>query len=415
MKGDVSRNDALEFHRNAGGKVETIPTVNIRNERQLALAYIPGSIIACGEIHSNPSLAYDYTGKANRIAEISNGASVPGMGSVGPEAALPVLEGKMLLLKILGDVNAVPMSINAPEAADVVSFCKMIAPTVGGINIEDIGSPETLYAVRELTETLGIPVFCDDQHGSAVITLAAVKNSLKLLDIGIAESKIVVMGAGTSGLASVELLLAKGAADVTVLNERGILGPPDANMDPVQADLAARTNPRKLSGGLDEALCGADILVGLSGGGAVTGEQIRKMNKKPVILALSLPDPEISRSDALEAGAYIYASGDVREPNAMLNIHAFPGIVRGALDVRARKLTDSMLLAAAEALANMTDRRNLTPENIFPRFFGNEATPRIAEAVGQAAIRDGVALIAAPEGKIYQDTWQRLFGEIEHI
>jgi malate dehydrogenase (oxaloacetate-decarboxylating) len=291
----------------------------------------------------------------------------------------------------------------------------MIAPTVGAINIEDIGSPDTFYVVRELTDTLDIPVFCDDQQGSAVIILSAVKNSLKLLDISLAESRIVVMGAGAAGIASTELLLKAGAHDIIILDERGILGPSHPGMDSVQAGLAPLTNPRGIEGGLDEAIAGADILVGLSRGKTVSKDHIRKMNKKPVVLALAIPDSEISHEDAIEAGAYIYASGNVHDKNAMLNLHAFPGMVRGALDVRAKKLTDSMLLAASEALANMIDRRNLTPDHIFPKFFGSETSPRIAEAVGQAAINDGVAFLPMSEGKIYQDTWYRLFGDIEHI
>jgi malate dehydrogenase (oxaloacetate-decarboxylating) len=395
--------------------VQTIPTVNIRNDRQLAMAYVPGSVVACAEIQKDPALVYDYTGKSNRLAEVSNGKAVLGMGDVGPIAAMPMLEGKSLLLKLFGDVNAIPMAIDVSSADDIVKFCRMIAPTVGGINIEDIGSPDTFYVVRELTDTLDIPVFCDDQQGSAVIILSSVKNSLKLLDIHLAESHIVVMGAGAAGIAAAELLLTAGANDIIVLNEHGILGPSNQKMDPVQANLGTRTNPRKITGGLGEAIAGADILVGLSRGNTVTKGQIRLMNKKPVILALSLPEPEISREDAIAAGAYIYASGNVQAPNAMLNLHAFPGIVRGAFEVRARKLTDSMLLAASDALANMIDRRNLAPEHICPKFFGSETAPRIAEAVGQAAIRDGVAFLSVPEGQIYQDTWYRLFGEMEHI
>ncbi|MDR3278909.1 MAG: NAD-dependent malic enzyme [Synergistaceae bacterium] len=412
---DFDRKEALEFHKKAKGKVQTIPTVNIRNEHQLGIAYVPGCVIACDEIKHNPSLVYEYTGKANRIAEVSNGHEVLGMGDVGPEASIPMLEGKALLLKLFGDVNAIPMAINAPTADEIINFCRMIAPTVGAINIEDIGSPDTFHVVRRLTETLDIPVFCDDQQGSAVIILSAVKNSIRLLDISLPESRIVVMGAGAAGIASTDLLLKAGAHDIIILDEGGILGPSHPGMDNVQAGIAEKTNPRGVRGGLDEAIAGADILVGLSRGNTVSKGHIKKMNKKPVVLALALSNPEISHVDAVNAGAFIYASGNVHDDNAMLNIHAFPGIVRGALDVRAKKLTDSMLLAASDALANMIDRRNLTPDHICPKFFGSETTPRVAEAVGQAAISDGVAFLTIPEGRIYQDTWHRLFGDIEHI
>jgi malate dehydrogenase (oxaloacetate-decarboxylating) len=414
MKG-LEREEALEFHRKARGKVQIMPTVNIRNERQLSLAYAPGSTIASEEIKNDPAAASDYTGKFTRLAEVSNGGAVLGMGSVGPLASLPVLEGKALLLKQMGDVNTIPMAIDASTAEEIITFCRMIAPTVGGINIEDIGSPATFYVVRELADTLGIPVFCDDQQGSAVIILSAVKNSLKLLDITIEEARIVVMGAGAAGIASTDLLLKAGAIDIVTLNADGILCGSNPNMDPIQRALAERTNPRRLEGGLDAAISGADILIGLSRGNTVSGDQIRMMNKKPVVLALAFPEPEISAEEARAAGAYIYASGFTENPNAMLNVHAFPGIVRGAFDVRAKKLTDPMLLAAADALANMVDRRHLAPDRICPQFFGSETTPRIAEAVGQAAIRDGVASLEPPEGKIYQDTWYRLFGDIEHL
>ena len=414
MTEDITKHEALKFHEKAHGKVQTIPTVNIRNVRQLALAYVPGSVAACGEIHRDQTRVYDYTGKSNRLAEVGNGGAMMGMGSVGPAAALPLLEGKCLLLKLLGDVNAVPMAINAAAPEEITAFCGMIAPSVGGINIEGVGNSDVFQIIDELTDTLDIPVFCDDQQGNAAVILSAVKNSLRLLDMGIAEARIVVAGTGVSGTASA-LLLKAGALDVIVLNEHGILGPSNKEMDPVQSAIALRTNPREVTGGLNEALAGADILIGMSGGNTISRDHIKLMNKKPVVLALSLPDPEICHADADEAGAFIYASSNVEDSNALLSIHAFPGIVRVSFDVRAKKLTDSMLFAAAEALSNMVDRRSLAPDHICPRFFGSEATPRIAEAVGQAAINDGVAYLPVPEGDIYKETWQRLFGDIEHI
>jgi malate dehydrogenase (oxaloacetate-decarboxylating) len=415
MTQKIDKEEALEFHRKAMGKVQHFPTVNITNRRQLALAYIPGSLIACEEIRTDKNLAYEYTGKSNRLAEVSNGKCVCGMGEIGPAAVAPVLESKALMFKLFGDIDAAPMAIDAPTTDEVVKFCAMIAPTVGGINIEDIGSPETFLVVRELSGILDIPVFCDDQQGSAVVILSAVKNALKLLDISIAEAHIVVTGAGTAGIASTDLMLKDGGADIIILDESGILGPSHPGMNQIQADLAARTNPRNISGGLDEAIAGADVLIGLSQENVVTKDHIKKMNRKPVVLALALPEPEISREDALEAGAFIYASGNVREANAVLNIHAFPGIVRGALDVRAKKISDSMLLAASDALASIIDRRNLSPGHITPNFFASEGAPRIAEAVGQAAINEGMAFLPIPEGMIFQNTWYRLFGNTEHI
>lgn len=411
----IERSEALAFHKKAKGKVQIFPTLGIRDEHQLGMAYVPGCGPVCEEISRDANGAYDYTGKANRLAEVSNGSAVLGLGDIGASASLPVLEGKCLLLKQFGDVNAIPIAIDAPTAEEIVAFCRMIAPTVGGINVEDVRSPDAFHVVRELSETLDIPVFCDDQQGSAVVILSAVKNSLRILGISIEEARIVILGAGSAGIATAELLLTADAKDVIVLNETGILGPGNPKMDVIQKETAERTNPRGVRGGLEEALTGADILIGLSRSGILSGESIRRMNRKPVVMALALPDPEISCEEAAQAGAFIYASGRLQDSNTLLNLHAFPGMVRGALDVRARKLTNSMLLAAAEALANMVDRRHLAPDHICPRFFGSETTPRIAEAVGQAAIRDGVALLHVPEGQIYNETWRRVFGDIEHI
>ena len=415
MTEHTKQQEVLDFHRKALGKVRHIPTVNIRNERQLAMAYVPGSLVACGEIRLDGRNAFEYTGRANRLAEVSNGKSVFEMKDIGPDAVLPILEGKALMLKLFGDVDAVPMAIRAETPDEIVNFCRTVAPTVGGINIEHIGSPDTFHVERALSDILDIPVFCDDREGSAVAILAAIKNSVRLLGISPAEARITVVGAGVAGLAAAALLLRDKARDIVIVDERGILGPSRTDLNVFQAELAARTNPRGIEGGLNEALSGADILVGLSRGNTVTMDHIRRMNRKPVVLALSLPEPEISREDATRAGAFIYASGNTEDPNALLSIHAFPGIVRGALDVRAKRISDSMLLAASDALAAIIDRRNLTPDHIYPKFFGSETSPRIAEAVAQAAINEGIAYIPMPEGKVFENTWYRLFGAIEHI
>lgn len=400
--------EALRLHKRARGKVQTFPTVTIRNERQLATAYVPGCSAASAEITKSPETAYDLTGKANRIAEISNATGVFGMGRTCPEAALPVLEGKCLLLKSMGDINAYPLSIDAPEASDVVRFCRTIAPSFGGINIEDVASPDSFTVLRELSADIGIPVFCDDQHGSAIVVLSAVKNSLTILEKPISDAKIVVLGTGNAGIATTELLLAAGARDVIVVGPGGII---DGSGDDIVREIAARTDPRGVRGGLDEAIAGADLLIGLSNGVKVTKDQIRKMSHKPVILSLALPEPEISSAEAREAGAFIYASGLMDDVNTVLNVQAFPGLVRGALDIRAKRITPSMLLAAADALANMVDRRHLSPDRICPRFFGGERTPRIAEAVAQAAMNDGVAAVTVTNGTVYENTWHRLFGD----
>jgi malate dehydrogenase (oxaloacetate-decarboxylating) len=411
----TNKKEVLDFHRKALGKVRHISTVNIRNERQLAMAYVPGSLAACAEIRLDAQNAFEYTGRANRLAEVSNGKNVFGMKDIGPDAVLPILEGKALTLKLFGDLDAMPIAIRAETPDEIVNFCRTIAPTVGGINIEHKGSPDTFRVERALSGVLDIPVFCDGRQGTAVAILAAIKNSVKLLGISMAEARIAVAGAGVAGLGAADLLLRGGAGDLVILDESGILGRARADLNVFQSELAARTNPRGIEGGLNEALSGADILVGLSRGNTITRDHIRRMNRKPVVLALSLPEPEISREDAMRAGAFIYASGNTEDSNALLNIHAFPGIVRGVLDVRAKRVSDSMLLAASDALAAIIDRRNLTPDHIYPKFFGSETSPRIAEAVAQAAINEGIAYVPAPEGKVFENTWYRLFGAIEHI
>ena len=347
---------------------------------------------------------------------VCNGTAVLGMGNVGPLPALPVIEGKCLLVKLFGDVSAFPMVIDALSVEDVVSFGRMIAPTVGGINIEDISSPETFLIVRELSKHLNIPVFCDDQHGTAVIVLSALKNVLKLTGAGITDTKIVILGAGAAGIATAELLLLAGARNIIVLNKEGILSDSNPAMDVVQSELAAKINPEGIRGGLSEAVAGANVLVGLSRGNIVSGEHIKRMAAKSAVFALALPEPEISKEEAVAAGAYIYTSGIVKDNNnPMLNLHAFPGMVRGAFDVRARKLTDNMLLAAADALSGVIDERRLTSTRILPGFFGQETTPRIAEAVAQAAIKDNAASLNIAPGKVYTDAWNRLYSSIAHI
>ncbi|MDR1132552.1 MAG: NAD-dependent malic enzyme, partial [Synergistaceae bacterium] len=258
MTEHTTKKEILDFHRNALGKIRNIPTVNIRNERRLAMAYVPGSLTASEEIRLDGRNAYEYTGRANRLAEVSNGKSVFGMGDIGPDAVLPILEGKALTLKLFGDVDAVPMAIRAETAEEIVNFCRAIAPTVGGVNIGGLGNPDAFYVERALSEVLDIPVFCDDRQGTAVAVLAAINNSIKLLGIRLAEARIAVVGAGAVGLASADLLLSGGARDIVILDRGGILGPSHAGMNVFQAELAARTNPRGIEGGMKEALSGAD-------------------------------------------------------------------------------------------------------------------------------------------------------------
>ena len=406
---------SLEMHKKMQGKVRIYAKYRVRNEDDLSLVHMPGTVPVCREIEKDSQLSYDYTGRANRLAIISDGSAVQGMGNIGPYAALPMVEGKCLLLKQYADINAFPLTLKSKSFEDVVSFCRMLLPSVGAINIESVSSPNSFEVVRKLDEDLNIPILCDDQLGSAVSVLAALYNSLTLMEKYIDQVKIVVIGSGISGAATTDLLLSAGADNIVVVNSNGILSPNNPNMDSLELQLAARTNPERISGGLKEAIKGADVLVGLSAPNIVTMEHVKTMNPKPAIFALSMPFPEISREEALAGGAFIYASGDVYDPNPMLNIQAFPGIARGSMDIRAEKVTTNMALAAANALAGMVDRRHLTPESMFPQFFGVASTPAIAEAVAQAGIMDGVAKLHRTPGEVYSETWLRLYGRISHI
>jgi malate dehydrogenase (oxaloacetate-decarboxylating) len=407
----IDRTRALELHRKARGKIKIYPTINIHNEEDMALAYIPGSVPPSLAIQQDEGMSYEYTGRGNRIAVISDGSAVLGLGNVGPYAALPVIEGKCLLFKLFGDVNALPMCLDTQDTEDIIHYCTLIAPTLGGINIEDVASPKTFTIVRELRHRLNIPVLCDDQHGTAVIVLAGIWNALEVQGRKLEDMKIVINGAGSAGIATAELLLEAGAAGITVLNSSGILCEENPRMNHVQQELAEKTNPEKRTGGLEKAIEGANIFIGLSRGGVFPAEYIKKMSGKAVIMAMALPEPEILPEEAVAAGAAIVATGGPGYSNAMPNTLSSPGIMRGLLDVRATVLNHNMLLAASRALANVVDRRRLGPDKIMPDIFCDEAAPRVAEAVGQAAIEEGFAAREVPKGEIYNNLWQNLYGE----
>jgi len=400
----------MELHRKARGKIKIYPTISIHNEEDLALAYIPGSVPPALEIQQDEGMSYEYTGRGNRIAVITDGSAVLGLGNVGPHAALPVMEGKCLLFKLFGDVNAIPVCLDTQDTDDIIHFCTLMAPTLGGINIEDVASPKTFTIVRELRSKINIPVLCDDQHGTAVIILAGIWNAMEVQGKKLEDVKVVVNGAGAAGIATSELLLRAGARNVVVLNSSGILNPDNQKMNHIQQELSEKTNPESIKGGLKEALEGAEVFIGLSKGGVFPAEYIKKMAKGPVIMAMALPEPEIIPEEAWAAGAGIVATGLANCPNAMPNTLSSPGIMRGLLDVRATLLNHNMLLAAARALADVVDRRRLGPGKIMPDVFCDESAPRVAEAVGQAAIAEGYAAKEVPKGEIYNNLWHTLYG-----
>ncbi len=406
----IDRFRAMELHRRSLGKIKIYPTINIMNEEDLALAYIPGSVGPCQAIQEDPEASYELTGRGNRIAVITDGSAVLGLGDIGPEAALPVMEGKCLLFKLFADVNALPICIDSKKPEDIIHTAELMAPGLGGFNIEDIASPNTFTVVKELQKKLSIPVLCDDQHGSAVALLAALWNALEVVEKPIDAIAVAISGAGAAGLAVADLFLKAGVTNITLLNSAGILGPDNPQMNHIQAEFSTLTNPEGRRGGLKEAVKGADVFIGLSKNGLFEPEWVNTMASKPVIFAQALPEPEITPEAARAAGAAIVASGLYDYPNVISNLHSTPGIMRGALDVRAAGLNDTIFLAAARALASAVDRRKLNPNHIVPDLFCEEVAPKVAEAVAQAAVEQGLAAHPLPKGQVYNATWERLFG-----
>lgn len=406
----VDRTRALELHRKAKGKIKIYPTININTLEDLRLAYVPGSVEPSLAIAEDPGLSYEYTGRGNRIAVITDGSAVLGLGDVGPHAALPVIEGKCLLFKLFGDVNALPVCLDCRDPEHIIHFSTIMSPGIGGINIEDIDSPRTFMIVRELQSRVDIPVLCDDQHGTAVVVLAGLWNALEVTGRKLEDLAIVINGSGAAGISVTELLLKAGAKNVTVLNRSGVLCESNPEMNQFQQEVAAATNPENKRGSLSEAIKGADVFIGLSKGKVLTREHVRTMSQDPIIFAMALPEPEITPEEAYSAGASIVATGLSDYPNALPNLHSSPGIMRGLLDVRATLLNHDILIAAARALADVVDRRRLSPQKITPDVFCDEVSPRVAEAVGQAAIRLGFAQRSVPEGEIYNNLWDTLYG-----
>lgn len=406
----IDRLRALEMHRRARGKIGIFPTINVRNEEELALAYLPGSVAPSLAIEEDPSLSFELTGKGNRIAVITDGSSITGLGDISALASLPALEGKSLLYKLFADIDAIPIAIDSKISQDIVITTRLIAPAFGAIALDDIASPRGHAVLRELRSHLDLPVFTDDEQGMAVVVYAALQNALKVTERDHASCRIVICGAGATGVAVAQLLLKAGFGDIVILNKSGILGPGNTVMDHVQEELAGKTNPRGVQGELAQALKGAHVFIGLSQGDVLSADLIRTMAPSPIIFPLALPTPEIAPEEAIAAGAAVVGTGLFGHDNVLQSLQAFPGIMRGVLDVQATIVSDGMLLAAGQALAEAVDRRILSPHIIIPELFSDEVTPRIAEAVAQTAIAEGQARLVHAPNQVYERTWQRLYG-----
>ena len=371
---------ALEMHETHKGKVGIVSKVEVATRDDLSTAYTPGVAEPCRKIKENPDDVYKYTFKGNMVAVVSNGTAVLGLGDIGPEAGLPVMEGKAVLFKEFGGVDAFPICIDAHDAASVIAACKAIAPTFGGINLEDIKSPECFEIEETLERELDIPVFHDDQHGTAIVVLAAAINALKVTGRKKEDCKIVVNGAGSAGIAITKLLLSYGFPYVIMCDKSGILHKGSENLNWMQQRMMETTNPEGRTGTLADALKGADIFVGVSAPHIVTPEMVASMNRDAIIFAMANPEPEIMPDVAKAAGARVVGTGRSDFPNQINNVVAFPGIFKGALEGRARQITEEMKLAAALAIAGLVPEEELNEDNIMPEAFN----PAVAEAVSQA-------------------------------
>lgn len=373
---------ALQQARDNGGKLSVESKVTIDNKRDLSIAYTPGVAAVSLAVAEDKALAYQLTTKKNTVAVVSDGSAVLGLGNIGPEAAMPVMEGKAALFKRFADVDAVPIVLDTQDTEEIIAIVKAIAPTFGGINLEDISAPRCFEIEQRLIEACDIPVFHDDQHGTAIVVLSALFNSLKLINKTLADVKIVVNGGGSAGLSITRKFLAAGAKHITVVDRFGIINEEDgAELAPHHLDIAKVTNREHLSGTLETALVGADVFVGVSAPGALKKEWIKAMADKPVIFAMANPIPEIMPDEALEGGAYIVGTGRSDFPNQINNVLAFPGIFRGALDARARKITIEMQIAAAKGIASLIPESELSTTNIIPDAFQDGVATVVAKAV----------------------------------
>lgn len=373
---------ALKKHEEWQGKIATEVKAKVLNAEDLTYAYTPGVAEPCRKIHEDEKKAYVYTSKANTIAVVSDGSAVLGLGNIGPKAAMPVMEGKAVLFKEFGDVNAVPIVLDTQDADEIIETVKNIAPTFGGINLEDISSPRCVYIENKLKEILDIPVFHDDQHGTAIVTVAALINSLKLVGKNVSDIKVLVSGAGAAGYSISKLLLDLGVADVIACDSRGTINDSHLEGDnPVKKELAKITNKDNVVGSIKDAIKGCDVFVGVSVPGVIDEEDIKNMAANPIVFAMANPVPEIDPARAKEAGAAVVATGRSDFPNQINNVLAFPGIFRGALDAHAEEITDSMKLAAAKALANLVSDDKLSADYVIPGAFEEGVAEAVAEAV----------------------------------
>ncbi|MEG0741267.1 MAG: NADP-dependent malic enzyme [Clostridia bacterium] len=385
------RAEALEKHYEWAGKLEIAPRVHITDRKALSLAYTPGVAEPCMVIHNDIDKSYELTRRHNLVAVITDGTAVLGLGDIGPEAGMPVMEGKCVLFKEFADVDAIPLCIKTKNVDEIVRTVYLLSGSFGGINLEDIGAPRCFEVERKLKEICDIPVFHDDQHGTAVVVAAALMNALKLVGKKMENTTCVINGAGAAGIAIAKHLLRFGIGNLILLGKHGIVVEGREKLSPAQEELSHVTNKHRLSGGLKEAVAGADAFVGVSVPGVMTAELVASMAEKPIVFPMANPVPEIMPEVALQAGAAVVGTGRSDYDNQINNVLAFPGIFRGALDVRARDITDEMKVAASLAIAALVTDEELSSSYILPQAFDKRVGPAVARAVAEAAVKCGVA------------------------
>ncbi|OCA92272.1 NAD(P)-dependent malic enzyme [Pseudobacillus wudalianchiensis] len=401
------REEALHMHKTNKGKLSTGIKTKVRNARDLSLAYSPGVAEPCKEIYEKPETVFDYTIKGNTVAVVSNGTAVLGLGNIGAEAAMPVMEGKAVLFKSFAGVDAFPICLDTEDPEKIIETVKLMEPTFGGVNLEDIAAPHCFEIEERLKKETNIPVFHDDQHGTAIVTAAGLLNALKLTGRKFKDIKIVANGAGAAGIAIIKLLASYGVRDIVMCDSRGaIYEGRQEGMNSVKEEVAKFTNINRQEGSLEDVIKGADVFIGVSVAGALTKEMIQTMNPEPIIFAMANPVPEVMPEEAKMAGARVIGTGRSDFPNQVNNVLAFPGIFRGALDVRATHINEQMKHAAVAAIAGLIDEKELNSDYVIPGPFDPRVAPAVAAAVAKAAMETGVARLKADPEEIRQRTMQ---------
>lgn len=385
--------EALKMHKEKRGKLEVVGKIKVETREDLSIAYTPGVAQPCIEIAEDKDKVYDYTIKGNTVAIVSNGTAVLGLGNIGAEAGIPVMEGKALLFKEFGGVDAFPICLDTEDPEEIIKTVKLMAPVFGGINLEDIKAPECFYIEKRLKEELNIPVFHDDQHGTAVVVLAGLYNALKVVDKKLEDVKIIINGAGSAGIAVCKLLLNAGAKNIIMCDRQGAIFKGADMLNPAQQEIAVDTNKDMESGRLSEVIKGADVFIGVSAPGVLTAEEVKTMNKDAIIFAMANPTPEIMPEEAKKGGARVIATGRSDFANQINNVLVFPGIFKGALAVRSKEINEDMKLAAARAIASLITKEELNEEYIIPNALDKRVADEVAKEVMRIAREIGVARI----------------------